>query len=210
MIIPQRTLQYWEHALISIGTTGNHAYFFQQNPDLAFRNEKEIKEEMMPAWDITDSESLKHHIQWLLTEGHRKEFELTAARLACLPQEARNDYVRNFSESEQELARLYVVHKYFRRLPPTTIAAHDFLYATYYSSAGCRIRYLTESEKWGFISLAVSAIKKHYRGWDELISAFHVGVMYVAGQQIVEPHLKVQGKLLTSRKSPLYKINFWS
>ncbi|MNW27205.1 hypothetical protein D3C74_39930 [compost metagenome] len=200
-------------ALVGMCAVHPDGDYYHHSPERMFANKSELKEHMEERWEVTNAEQLKEHIEWRLREGFRHQFEENYLRLACVPEAAREDYIRDLHEGSLERYRCEIIRRFLNRMPSAGIAAHDYIYSLYYVYAGHRLKWLTDEEKKQYSLRILQAVQAVYTNWRDVVTGFFVGVAFMnvgVYSKMFEKDSLIVVKLLTSRRSPFRKISLWS
>ncbi|MGG4551216.1 DUF1266 domain-containing protein [Paenibacillus humicus] len=136
-----------------------------------------LRQGLASAWDISNSEEAVETLEWLLTEGHRADYdELLAALHAgesftaeevgksqeCY-ESAKSELIKKLSFAESDFTRL------------DTIAAWDYDRAVNIARWSFIVGYITEEQAWGYIGRAADAASLVFDSWKDYFISFALG-----------------------------------
>lgn len=139
-------------------------------------------------WDVTDYESAKETMDWLLSEGHRVSFAeemdmLAESGLADVSENERIDVIlENYDLSEEEAQDYADWFAIYEQYGSDAIAGWDYSRAMsllgYYYLAG----YYTEEEALDQSLETAIVIQNTFDSWDDLMESYFAGYEYWAGE----------------------------
>ena len=144
-----------------------------------------IQEQMLDEWwSVTDRQSADETLDWLLTEGHRFEFNDAMSYYGSegLADVAEADraawFYENFDATEEEAAAIADWYTLYEAGGDKTIAAWDYSRAMsllgYYYVAG----YYTETEALDKSLEVATEIQSMFTSWDEFMESYFIGYEY--------------------------------
>lgn len=143
-------------------------------------------------WGVTDRQSADETLTWILTEGHRFEFNDTMnyygeEGLADVPQADRVAwFLENFEATEEEAEAIVNWYDLYEAGGENTIAAWDYSRAMsllgYYYLAG----YYTETEALDKSLELAKEIQSSFGSWDEFMEGYFIGYEYWADEDSTE------------------------
>lgn len=205
-----RSLAACSEALVGLLDFSSMGYYHQQNPQQLFSNKGKLRRGF--GWmEVTDTASIQHHIEELFKLGIRHDYQQIYIRLACMPRQQLEEYMKRVPTTSIESYRLALIRKMLHRMPSGGISAYDYIRGLYAAYAGHRLEWLTEEQREGYCIEAVSAIRAHYTNWRDVILGFMIGYAFDKAQDekilgYYLPHIH----LLTSRYSLIHNMSLWA
>lgn len=139
---------------------------------------------LQDSWSVTDRASADENMNWILSEGHRKEFkglmqDLTSAGIQDVEQDGRKAFMLENFDVTDEQAQYYVdMYAYYEQYGETAIHAWDYCralsLAAYYYLAG----YYTEQEALDKSLEIAQQLQPLYASWDEAMDSYLCGYEY--------------------------------
>lgn len=179
----------WFNNTCAVLTAVNHWDYTLFGGAPAGDNSKSTVQNLLSEWwDVTDYESAKETMDWLLSEGHRVSFAeemdmMAEIGLADVSENERVDIIlENFDLSEEEAQDYADWFKLYEQYDSDAIAGWDYSRAMsllgYYYLAG----YYTEEEALDQSLETAIVIQNTFASWDSLMESYFVGYEYWAGE----------------------------
>lgn len=145
---------------------------------LAVKVDKEtLKEGLSSAWDVRNREEAIQVLEWLLTEGHRPDYDqlLMALKADQFFTEEEIGKSQECYESAQDalMKKLSFTKSDFDRV--NTIAAWDLDRAVNIARWSYILGYISEEEAWGYIERAADAASNVFQSWKDYFISFAFG-----------------------------------
>lgn len=174
----RKQLERYFRALSSIGIRGllgNHYMIYEfQRYERVIRNS--VMKSTLRSMNITDSESLKAKIRWLLEDGQREAYKTLFNQLLFLSDEAKRKAVEAAKAKEDpDYGKLAVVHQTMRELPSAEIGGMGGGQALLLCRIGQAYGYLTKEEAWSLKIEAAAYLQSLYDNWSDYFVGFAVG-----------------------------------
>lgn len=173
---------------------------------------KSLIREVFKHWSITDAESLKRQIRWLMEDGGRGEYKSRHMHLLALTETARHRYIEAIKEENDEKnnGKWDVVAKCLHQLPSGDIRAYGLAWAILLSRIGKVKRFLTKEEAWNIQLEAAGMLQQTYNSWEDFYLAYLCGSHYFADKPGIHPYVMVSGMHdLLSESTLLYRKIKW-
>lgn len=136
-----------------------------------------LKEGLATAWDISNSEEAAQTLEWLLTEGHREQYDplLTELQAGKTFTEEEVGKSQACYESAQEvmMKKLSFAKSDFDQVK--TIAAWDFDRAVNIARWSYILGYITEEQAWTYIKRAADSARPLFNSWKDYFVSFAFG-----------------------------------
>ena len=210
-----RTLKFYMRALAAVCLKGNLAYYYtlyaQGGVREGFLGRRMTANRLKEKWGITNAQTLKHNLGWLLEGGSRQEFNEICYLLSALSESDRVAYIDSFPKEHDQHAKLFIANYYMRRLPVDGIAAFDYAWYIYLCQVGRTLRYLSEKEARQRMIQVAQRIQQSYSGWNEYIAAYVAGSQFIAKDtsfSFVKMNHSYITKLFTAENSPFRKVDW--
>ncbi|WP_438447056.1 DUF1266 domain-containing protein [Gorillibacterium sp. sgz5001074] len=129
-------------------------------------------------WNIRDTDSLTHRLDWLLNVGYQSEYERTRQFLSTFTSQNRRSYVLSLSDEDIRYSRLSVTERTWGRLPKNRIAAFDYAWCIVLATAGHTLDILNEYSLEGYVNQAALKAQSDYSSWEEYLFAYSVGAEF--------------------------------
>ncbi|MEC2076857.1 DUF1266 domain-containing protein [Metabacillus fastidiosus] len=205
----QKTQRKYFAALMSMYWTGWGSYFNVINQPSSRRAAKKI----LKRWDVNDSETMKAVLDMLLRNERMLKDKQRRDYLSTLSEKERNAYKESFSYNNEENYEAGLTNYYFRRLPPSYIAAVDYSQCVFLSKHGQKLGYLTPEEANEYMLKASRNIQKTYSCWEEYVAACAIGIQHLCvheheAQIYVRKNKSMIIKMVASKHSPFRKVSF--
>ncbi|MDM5248651.1 DUF1266 domain-containing protein [Lysinibacillus sp. G4S2] len=157
----------------------NLALYRSESPRILQMNvdHETLKEGLSSYWDISNSEEAVQTLEWLLSEGHRTNFDelLLALKTGQSFTEEEVGKSQECYKSAQEamIKKLSFMKSDFDQV--NTIAAWDFERAVNIARWSYILGYLTEEQAWSYIDRAADAASPFFQSWKDYFISFAFG-----------------------------------
>lgn len=179
----------WFNNTCAVLTAVNHWDYTLFGGAPASDNSKSTVQNLLSEWwEVTDHETAKETMDWLLSEGHRVSFAeemdmLAESGLADVSENERIDIIlENYNLSEEEAQDYADWFTLYEQYGSDAIAGWDYSRAMsllgYYYLAG----YYTEEEALDQSLETAVVIQNTFDSWDSLMESYFVGYEYWAGE----------------------------
>lgn len=179
----------WFNNTCAVLTAVNHWDYTLFGGAPASDNSKSTVQNLLSEWwEVTDHETAKETMDWLLSEGHRVSFAeemdmLAESGLADVSENERIDIIlENYDLSEEEAQDYADWFTLYEQYGSDAIAGWDYSRAMsllgYYYLAG----YYTEEEALDQSLETAVVIQNTFDSWDSLMESYFVGYEYWAGE----------------------------
>lgn len=175
-------------------------------------SEAEVQQLLDEWWGVTDRQSADETMDWLLSEGHRYQFNddmeyYGREGLAELAEDSKAEYLYdNFECTEEEAQEIANWHNLYQANGEKTVAGWDYSRAMsllgYYYIAG----YYSETEALDRSMEVAATIQSTFSSWDELMESYFIGYEYWADESSDERRA-IYEELKTEAGS-IYDIDF--
>ncbi|MHC9538176.1 MAG: DUF1266 domain-containing protein [Vulcanimicrobiota bacterium] len=162
------------------------------------------------SWDIKNGSDAFSTLNWLRTEGHRKQFNEIASLIKVSDPSSLSDQALISKGLDQDtISQVRFVQKYSRDLEGRSLTAWDMCRLINVAGWCYNAGYITEQEAWGRIRPAALILQRTYSSWQDM------GRNYLLGRQFWEPGLYQQEgslfdgvvrKLCSDSSSPWVRI----
>ncbi|GAA0137065.1 hypothetical protein YSY43_39060 [Paenibacillus sp. YSY-4.3] len=156
---------------------------------------KSVIRDALKRWSITDADSLRIKIRWLIEDGGRSEYKSKHMRLLTLSETARQRYLEGLKEEhdEKSYAQWDVVAKCLYQLPSGDIRAYGLAWAIMLSRIGLVKRYLSKEEAWNIKLETAAILQQTYKGWEDFYLAYLCGNYFYADKPGIKQYVHVSG-----------------
>ncbi|TVX99887.1 DUF1266 domain-containing protein [Cohnella terricola] len=200
-------LELYKNAILSsnIISSSNHlGDFYAQNPG-SWSN-GHVKQHL-GAFNISDANSLRQQLEWLITHGFREQFEQLRMLLVAIP-EASHATIIESETSPERRRQMSIVRDYMWRVSPAGIAAFDCSTAMFCCCGGKQVFTIEEAEHWSFIERIVQLTRELFSNWRDYLISLSIGSQFAtkANVDYVGINKAVLAKLLASEHSLLRQV----
>lgn len=207
----QRRIHRYLYALTAVCFSGKFAYYYAINQRYGFKKREMRK--TLEQWEVSDHESMKQVLDWLIDAGRKEEFSQLQNQLNIFSEDNRQPGIHSLPDDGELKKQAAFTNKYFRRVSPQNIAAFDYAFCIVLSRFGWKVGYLDSEEAYDYMLKAARLAQSSYSSWLEYITAYTIGVQFVDSAQLKNPqYIRVQEpaiiKLLSSRHSPFQKVKW--
>lgn len=156
---------------------------------------KSVIRSSLQRWSITDAESLKDKIHWLIEDGGRKEYRSRHMHLLALNETARQHYLEALKEenSEKSYAQWDVVAKCLYQIPSGDVSAYGLAWAIMLSRMGVVKGFLSKEEAWSIKMEAAAMLQQTYKSWEEFYLAYLCGSHFYADKPGIYTYIRISG-----------------
>lgn len=182
------TIQWFNNTCAVLTAVNNWDYTIFGGMPVSDTGKNAVQTLLSEWWDVTDHETAKETMDWLLGEGHRVSFAedmgvLEEIGLADVPEAERVDMILENFDVDEDGARDYADwFAFYEQYGPDAAAGWDYSRAMsllgYYYLAG----YYTEEEALDQSLEAAAVIQNTFDSWDSFMESYFVGYEYWAGE----------------------------
>lgn len=140
------------------------------------------------SWGIASRPQLLTQLYWLITAGHRVEFEAEQRAASSIPDDRAAEREKELrvraktsEQAAEELWRWRRMRADDRGISTLDFTAWDLVRVIMLARAGLAAGYLSEAEALDTLAYATTTLQRRYRSWEDLGSQFLRGRWYWAG-----------------------------
>ncbi|MEO0900409.1 MAG: DUF1266 domain-containing protein [Bacteroidota bacterium] len=143
---------------------------------------KGIQRSLKRDWEIKDKESAEEVINWLMEEGHRKEFHQNIERIQRMDKAALATYMEEVKQGkyefdsdelkEEELHRIELIDNNTYNIAYLSFMAWDYLRMIDLCRSTFVANYLSDKEAWSIVLSAAQVLQARYDSWAEMGQSF--------------------------------------
>jgi len=154
----------------------------------SFLNNMSMEVALKDSWDITDTASAESTIEWLMTEGHNKEFmdllkEYQGNREELMKFRQELEAKSSLTADEAQLLELYdMLEQVYADNPEQGILAWDLCRATQIASWSYVAGFLSYERSMEISVEAGARVQKQFTSWDQLVHNYLLGYQYWSGE----------------------------
>jgi hypothetical protein len=136
---------------------------------------------LQDGWGVDSRGRLLEALEWLETEGHRKEFKRQGAYLSSLTRAQLKVLLDERAGDAEARARIAVVAEHYKRLGGAGLLGWDYSRYVSLCRSGYAAGYITEEEAWAKIIPAARALQTRFGSWKEVGENYLIGREFWAG-----------------------------
>lgn len=154
----------------------------------SFLNNMSMEVALKDSWDITDTASAESTIEWLMTEGHNKEFmdllkEYQGNREELMKLRQELEAKGSLASDEAQLLELYdMLEEVHADNPEQGILAWDLCRATQIASWSYVAGFLSYERSMEISIEASTRLQEQFTSWDQLVHNYLLGYQYWSGE----------------------------
>lgn len=154
----------------------------------SFLNNMSMEVALKDSWNITDTASAESTIEWLMTEGHNKEFmdllnEYQGSREEVMKFRQELKAKGSLTSDEAQLLELYdMLEEVHADNPEQGILAWDLCRATQIASWSYVAGFLSYERSMEISIEASTRLQEQFTSWDQLVHNYLLGYQYWSGE----------------------------
>ncbi len=149
-------------------------------------------------WGVTTREETLEVLEWLMNEGHHKEYEQLANVVGQASEADFQQLMTKYSDNPEVVFKLKFVKENRQRIGRKSLLAWDICRYIQVAGLGYISGYLTEEEAWTRIMPAAKILQDNFDSWSDMGDNYLMGRYYWAGER--NDRLDYIYSLLTNEK----------
>ena len=134
-------------------------------------------------WGITDRKEAVEVLEWLLNEGHHREFEQLAALVSTLSDKEYERILAKYDDNPEVIFKLKFARENQQKLGDKSLLAWDLCRYIQVVELCFMAGYMSEEESWEKIMPAARVIQQHFSSWSDMGENYLAGRNYWAAQR---------------------------
>jgi hypothetical protein len=134
-------------------------------------------------WGVTTKEETNEVLQWLLSEGHHKEYEQLAAVVSAASENDYQTLLQKYDSNPEVVFKLKFARDNHAKLGKKSLLAWDLCRYVQVAGLAYVAGYMTEEEAWEKIMPAAKIIQDTFDSWADMGDNYLTGRQYWAGER---------------------------